>query len=98
MDFGIQAVVKAAGSKSDLARLLGLTRGAVCQWTRIPGKRVIAVEDATGVPRHVQRPDLYPLPNRRTRPKEAPRPPAATGRGHSRFSKGERMNVIARRS
>jgi DNA-binding transcriptional regulator YdaS (Cro superfamily) len=67
MEFGLEAAVKAAGSKSELARMLGLTRGAICQWWRIPSERVVSIENLTGVPRHVQRPDLYPPPKRRRR-------------------------------
>jgi DNA-binding transcriptional regulator YdaS (Cro superfamily) len=79
-DLGVAAVTKAAGSKSNLARLLGISRGAVCQWPRIPGARVIAIESATGIPRHVQRPDLYPLPKCRRDPKK-PYRPASNGLG-----------------
>ena len=61
MEFGLEAAVKAAGSKSALARILGVTRGAICQWQRIPSERVISIESLVGVPRHVLRPDLYPL-------------------------------------
>lgn len=48
--------------KAQLARDLGITHGAVNQWTRVPAERVIEVERATGIPRQELRPDLYPAP------------------------------------
>lgn len=54
---------EAVGGQSALARILGCSPQAVqrmCATGRIPAERVIPIEDATGVPRHIQRPDLYP--------------------------------------
>ncbi|WP_422762726.1 transcriptional regulator [Pseudomonas viridiflava] len=54
---------EAAGSQSALARVLGCTPQNVQKWCasgRIPAERVLRVEQATGVPRHELRPDLYP--------------------------------------
>jgi DNA-binding transcriptional regulator YdaS (Cro superfamily) len=48
------------GAKAELARILGLTRAAVCLWKRVPAEHVIAVERHTGIPRTQLRPDLYP--------------------------------------
>lgn len=45
---------------SELARKLGITHGAVCQWGEVPANRVLDVERLTGIPRHEIRPDLYP--------------------------------------
>lgn len=45
-----------------LARALDITRGAVAQWEKVPAERVVEVETATGIPRHVLRPDLHELP------------------------------------
>jgi len=39
---------------------LAITSQAISQWSRVPPGRVIAVEAATGEPRHELRPDLYP--------------------------------------
>lgn len=45
-----------------LAEALGITQGAVWQWTkkRVPAERVLDFERITGIPRTVIRPDLYP--------------------------------------
>ncbi len=43
-----------------IAKELGVTRGAVAKWSRIPAGRVIAVERVTGISREELRPDLYP--------------------------------------
>ena len=36
MDKGLKIAIRAAGSKTDLARGLGVTLGAVSQWKRVP--------------------------------------------------------------
>ena len=45
-----------------LSKKLGMSRGAVSQWKRVPAERVLSVEHITGVPRHEIRPDIYPMP------------------------------------
>lgn len=48
---------------SELARRLNVSLQVVCGWRdrgRVPAERVLAVEEATGVPRHRIRPDIYP--------------------------------------
>jgi DNA-binding transcriptional regulator YdaS (Cro superfamily) len=57
-----EIISKAGGSPSALARKLGITRQAVDQWKRVPVEHVLAVEEMSGIPRHVQRPDVYPPP------------------------------------
>jgi len=52
------------GSLAKLADALGITRGAVAKWDRVPADKVLAVEANIGVPRHVLRPDLYPPPDK----------------------------------
>lgn len=59
-DNGLEQAIKAVGGVSALARALGVAQPSVSAWTRIPAKRVLAVESLTAVPRHVLRPDLYP--------------------------------------
>lgn len=60
--------IRAVGTAADLARKIGLTPQAVAQWTKVPAKRVIAVEEATGgkVSRYQLRPDLYPAESQET--------------------------------
>jgi DNA-binding transcriptional regulator YdaS (Cro superfamily) len=48
-----------AGTISALAGHLGISRGAICQWDKVPAERVIAVEAVTGVSRAELRPDLF---------------------------------------
>lgn len=53
-----------AGGQSALARLIGKSQGHVWHWLkvgkRVPAEAVLAIEGATGVPRHELRPDVYP--------------------------------------
>jgi len=63
----LERAIKAAGGPAKLARPLGISAQAVCQWDEVPPLRVLAVEQVSGVPRHELRPDLYPL----TAPAEA---------------------------
>ena len=63
-----QALVEAtevAGSQSALARICAVTQTAVWKWLqsskRLPAEYVLRVEAATGISRHLLRPDIYPL-------------------------------------
>ncbi len=47
--------IKMAGGYRALARAAGVSHQSVMKW-----KRVLAVEELTGIPRHVLRPDIYP--------------------------------------
>lgn len=58
-DQGLTKAIEAAGSRSELARRLGISQQAVSQWRTIPLRQIVAVEQATGVPREELRPDLY---------------------------------------
>lgn len=54
-----------AGGQKPLADKIGTTQSQVWYWLErskkgVPGEFVIAIERATGVPRHELRPDLYP--------------------------------------
>jgi DNA-binding transcriptional regulator YdaS (Cro superfamily) len=55
----IQIIRSSKGLGAKITRELGLSRGAVSQWTRVPAERVIEVERITGIPREELRPDLY---------------------------------------
>lgn len=63
------------GLQADLARHLGITRGAVAKWKRVPAERVLAVEAYTGISRHLLRPDIYPPPLRNVEGRLATSPP-----------------------
>lgn len=81
----LSLAVDRAGSQSALARLVGCSNTAVWKWVqsskRMPAEFVLRAEQATGVSRHVLRPDIYPV--------EVPHaPPAWHGvdRGEGRVS------------
>lgn len=57
----VERAAAAVGSKSELARRLGVKVQSIQQWHRIPAERVLQVEVLTGIPRHELRPDLYPI-------------------------------------
>jgi hypothetical protein len=44
-----------------IAERIGVGRATVCKWQRrrLPAERVAAVEEVTGIPRHLLRPDLF---------------------------------------
>lgn len=42
-----------------LAREIGITRGAVAQWDKVPAERIGDVARVTGIPFNVLRPDLF---------------------------------------
>ncbi len=42
-----------------LAREIGITRGAVAQWDKVPAERIGDVARVTGIPFSVLRPDLF---------------------------------------
>lgn len=58
-DPGLHKAIESAGGVTELARCLGLAQPSVSKWTRVPAERVISVENLTGVPRVVLRPDIY---------------------------------------
>lgn len=60
MQQSLNAALSIVGGPQALAIALGITSQAISQWKRVPASRVIAVEKATGVSRHVLRPDIYP--------------------------------------
>ncbi|MDW5314998.1 Cro/CI family transcriptional regulator [Rhizobium sp. PL01] len=46
-------------SLAKLAREIGITRGAVAQWERVPAERMVDVSRVTGIPLPMLRPDLF---------------------------------------
>lgn len=61
-DGGLELAVAKAGSATILARLIGVTPAAICYWKTIPVNRVPLVEQVTGIPRHLLRPDFWQAP------------------------------------
>lgn len=57
-DAGLNRAIDAAGGTTELARRIHVAQPAVSDWNRVPAARVIAVEEATGIPRERLRPDL----------------------------------------
>lgn len=61
-DVALSRAIKAVGGTARLADELGVTSQAISQWDRCPIERARQVEDATGVPRHELRPDIFDVP------------------------------------
>jgi DNA-binding transcriptional regulator YdaS (Cro superfamily) len=55
----LDKAIQQAGGVSALALELGITRQAISQWDEVPPLQVLAVEKASGVPRHELRPDIF---------------------------------------
>jgi DNA-binding transcriptional regulator YdaS (Cro superfamily) len=56
----LKGAVEAAGGFTALGRKLGISGEAIMQWDRVPPRRVLEVEKATGISRFLLRPDIYP--------------------------------------
>lgn len=80
---GLEDAVQAAGTLAELARKLGITAQAVGKWNEVPPERCLEVEAATGVSRHILRPDVYGPPPAAAR-KSKPRPPKLAARERAR--------------
>jgi DNA-binding transcriptional regulator YdaS (Cro superfamily) len=70
----LEKAIDAGGGLTGLARIIGVKTPSVDGWRErgVPPKRVLAVEAATGVSRHLLRPDIYPRPESVGEPAEAP--------------------------
>lgn len=51
------------GGLNKLAKGLGIRHTSFYSWKKIPAERVLKFEELTGIPRHEQRPDIYPGPS-----------------------------------
>jgi hypothetical protein len=58
-DAGVIAAIAAAGSLGALARIAGVTSGAVSVWTHVPERVLQNVADGLSISRHALRPDLF---------------------------------------
>lgn len=56
---GLDEAKRAAGGASAIARIVNITPQAVAQWRAVPPEHVLKIEKATGISRHVQRPDVF---------------------------------------
>lgn len=56
---GMEAVRENVRSLAKLAQELGITRGAVSQWERVPAERLFEVSRITGLSPEQLRPDLF---------------------------------------
>lgn len=62
---GLERAVSAVGGVCNLARKLDLHHSSIILWRkngRIPAERVLAIEQATGIPREELRPDIFLKP------------------------------------
>ena len=59
----LERAKKAVGGAAALARCFSppITVQAVWKWRQAPSSRVLDIERATGVSRHLLRPDYYPI-------------------------------------
>lgn len=60
----LKTAIDIAGGQTALAEQIGKTQGHISKWLEreyIPAESVLDIEQATGVSRHILRPDLYPL-------------------------------------
>lgn len=64
IDSALAAAVRAAGSQSSFARLIGCPQPTLHGWLKnradLPAEFVLKAEAETGISRHDLRPDLYP--------------------------------------
>jgi DNA-binding transcriptional regulator YdaS (Cro superfamily) len=58
----IAEVIKRAGGLTVLAKIVSRHHATVLRWTRVPAEHARAIEQATGIPRHELRPDLWDPP------------------------------------
>jgi len=59
MTISIKEIAAKVGGVVSLSTQLGLSRGAVSQWKKVPLERVSSVSKLTGIPREVLRSDVF---------------------------------------
>lgn len=65
MSEALQRACEAAGGQKALADRINTSQSQIWYWLKrskkgVPGEFVLPIEQATGVPRHELRPDIYP--------------------------------------
>jgi len=55
----LEELFRRVGSKSEVARLLGVTRQYVSAWDKVPLTHVAALSKASKIPKKILRPDIY---------------------------------------
>ncbi|MEP9378423.1 Cro/CI family transcriptional regulator [Aquabacter sp. CN5-332] len=59
-----EEAIRLAGGPTELSRQIGISPQAISQWDLVPAKRVLVVENITGISRYALRPDIYgPAPS-----------------------------------
>ena len=56
---GLEQAIAVCGTLNELARRMKQPRQVVSRWEICPADRLLRMEEVTGVPRHLLRPDLY---------------------------------------
>jgi len=80
MDFDFRQALKENGGVNALATAIGVSHQAISQWREVPPKRVLAVEKAWGISRHIIRPDICgPGPSAGSSPSAVDSPSHAGG-------------------
>jgi hypothetical protein len=62
---GLELALTRTNGPYGLAKAINLSYQAIQKWKKVPAERVHDVERASGVPRHLLRPDLYPIDRER---------------------------------
>lgn len=62
MTNGMDLIRDRRGLLAKVAKELGVTRGAVVKWDKVPAERLPEIERITGISRHDLRPDICPAP------------------------------------
>jgi hypothetical protein len=64
MTDGMTLIRAQRGLLAKIAHDLGFTRAAIVKWQKVPAEYVVKVEEITGIPRHMLRPDLHLPPTK----------------------------------
>lgn len=62
----LNQLIEIVGSQEKLAKAIGLSQQAISRWVksgRVPAEHARKVSEATGVPPHIIRPDIFDCPS-----------------------------------